>query len=300
MSRLLNIFFVPLFFIFAGALLVFSSSACSENSPDYLVQAAEIVTNEVDDALADPNDLVFAGQVEDENGRWLNNCVVILFKHGEEVARSTTSLRETAFSSDGPMDGVFELRISNEYKFSENHEFFYYPSGAAVDMRIIPGVVGNRYLGTWEENLNPSDFLRFHVPSKQAEYALVVLPMPLDEMPESHRSGNLTFQDGMLVIKPEEASEDEPIVEEETAVPLPLPETNVQFTFLPREGQAWNLQLTGYYGNRWDVWEKYVAGRGIGMSWETFKVAVLSHNPQLEEDGFVFYPDKYYLLPTSP
>ncbi|WP_420632368.1 hypothetical protein [Candidatus Leptofilum sp.] len=299
MSGFIKFFSLTLFVLLIGSLLV-GATACSDVGPETFSQTLAVVGEEVDEALTDPDQLVFAGQVEDENGRWLNNCVVVLFKHGEEVTRTTTGLRESAFSNEGPMDGVFELRIPNAYKLSESHGFYYYPSGTLVEMHTIPGVVGNKYLGTWEGDLQPSDFRRFHVPSKQAEYAVVVLPMPLDELPDTHQRGNLIFQDGMLVIKPEVESEEDMAAEAATAVPLPPPETNIQFTLLPKNDQAWNLQMTGYYGNRWDVWEKYVEGRGTGMSWETFKVDVLSHNPQLEADGFVFYPHHSYLLPTSP
>ncbi|WP_420643555.1 hypothetical protein [Candidatus Leptofilum sp.] len=299
MSRFIKSLSLLLLLLLIGSLF-FGATACSEAGQNAFIEAAAVVNNEVDDALTHADELVFAGQVEDENGRWLNNCVVILFKHGEEVTRATTGLRESAFSDDGPMDGVFELRIPNVYKLSESHGFYDYPSGTPVEIHTIPGVVGNRYLGTWQADLNPSDFRRFHIPSKQAEYALVVLPMPLDELPDTHKEGNLTFKDGMLIIKPEEPDEEEPVTEEATAVPLPPPETNPEFTLLPKNGEAWNLRMTGYYGNRWDVWEKYVAGRGTGMSWETFKEAVLSHNPQLETDGYVFYPEHSYLLPTSP
>jgi hypothetical protein len=270
-----------------------------------MVQAAQVISDEVDETLAEPSEVVFAGQVEDENGRWLNNCVVILFKNGIEVRRTTSRLMESAFSDDGPMDGVFELHIPNTYKLNLAHEV-YHPNRALISMSTVPGMVGTRYLGTWFGDLNPNDLRVINVPDKQLEYALVVLPMPQDELPDKYSSGKLTFQNGMLVIDQGEAGgrggAEEVGMETAVAEPIPAaPQPNVQFTVLPsrNNGKDWHLQMTGYYGNRWDVWERFIAGRVPGMDWETFKYSVLVHNPQLETDGFVFYPEKSYLLPFN-
>jgi len=288
-----------LFVLVFGLLVLLCQAACSPDQRTAVVQAAEVLSNEVDSTLAEPSEVVFAGQVEDENGRWLNDRVVVLFRNGEEVARTTSRLMDSPFSDNGPMDGVFELRVPNEYKLTLAHEF-YHPNRALIAMSTVPGVVGTRYLGTWFNDLNPNDLRVINVPNKQLEYALVVLSMPQDELPDSHAKGNLTFQNGMLIIKPEE---DEPETEPATAVPVArsIPESNIQFTVLPsrNDGQDWHLQMTGYYGTRWDVWERFIAGRVPGMDWETFKNAILVYNPQLEEDSFVFYPDKSYLLPFN-
>jgi len=207
------------------------------------------------------------------------------------------------------MDGVFELRIPNDYKLTLAHEI-YHPNHTLVPMRTVPGVVGTRYLGTWLDDLNPNDLRVLDVPDKQLEYALVVLPMPQGELPDSYSEGKLSFQNGMLVIAQEQeggrgGAEDTAVeAETETAVAQPIPpapQPNVQFTVLPsrNNGKDWHLQMTGYYGNRWDVWEQFIAGRVPGMDWETFKQSVLVHNPHLETDGFVFYPEKSYLLPFN-
>jgi hypothetical protein len=295
-----------LFVLICGLLLLFSQAACSPGQRMAMAQAAQAINNEVDETLAEPSELVFAGQVEDENGRWLNNCVVVLFKNGVEVIRTTSRLMDSPFSDNGPMDGVFELRIVNDYKLTLAHEF-YLSNNNLMAMKTVPGMVGMRYLGTWFDNLNPNDFRVLSVPNKQAEYAVVVLPIPHDELPERYARGKLTFQHGMLVIDQEvgggQGGAEEIVVETETAVePLPVAsQPNVRFTVLPsrNNGKDWHLQMTGYYGNRWDVWEKYIAGRVPGMDWKTFEYSVLVHNPQLESDGFVFYPEKSYLLPFN-
>ena len=282
-------------------LLILSLAACSTDQRFFVAEAAAALNEEVDTALAEPNELVFAGQIEDENGRWLNDCVVVLFRNGEEVTRTSTRLMDSSFTGNGPMDGVFELHTPNVYKLTVAHEI-YHPNRALVSTSTVPGVVGTRYLGTWFEDLNPSDMRVLDVPDKQLEYAIVVLPMPLDEVPDNYAPGKLTFQNGMLIVQPEETDDDEGGESAPPeALPLPTPEANIVFNVLPsrNNGQDWHLQMTGYYGNRWDVWERFVSGRIPGLDWETFKYAVLVHNPHLEDDGFVFYSNKTYLLPFA-
>ena len=156
-----------LFLLICGLLLLFSQAACSPGQQTAMAHAAQVLSDEVNETLAEPTELVFAGQVEDENGRWLNDCVVILFKNGEEVARTTTRLMESSFTDQGPMDGVFELRIPNDYKLTLAHEF-YLSNNNLMAMKTVPGMVGMRYLGTWFNDLNPNDFRVLSVPDKQA------------------------------------------------------------------------------------------------------------------------------------
>lgn len=294
------------FILLLNLVLFFSQSACSPIQRNGVIQAGQTFSTELDKALEEPSELVFAGQIEDENGRWLNDYIVVLFKNGAEITRTTSRLMESSFSDKGPMDGVFELRIANVYKLTLAHDF-YQPNRKLINMRTAPGVVGTRALGTWFDALNPKELRVLDIPEKQLEYALVVLPMPQDELPDSHLPGNLSLQDGILVINLKEAeaegNEGFALEIETTAVPAatPLPQNSVQFTVLPNEssGLVWNLKMTGFYGSRWDVWERFLAGRVRGMNWETFKHSVLAHNTHLETDGFVFYPDKSYLLPLN-
>lgn len=294
------------FFFLAGLLLLVSllgQAACSLTQSEGVVQFGQVLNDEVSQSLAEPNDLVFTGQISAENGRWLNNYVVVLFKNGEEIARATSGLRENGLSPNGPMDGVFELRTRNEYKLTNSNAFFT-TNGASIEMKLVSGLVGTAYIGTWFDGLKPGSIRVITVQEKQLEYAVVVLPMPLHELPESHRSGNLRLEGELLVTTlTGGVGGGGELAVQATAVPqpTPVPQSNVQLVLLTGEndGSEWHLKLTGYYGNRWDVWERYVAGYGHSMSWETFKEAVLVYNPHLETDGFVFYPDKAYLLPAT-
>ena len=284
-------------YFFAGLLLLgllVGQAACSLTQPEGVVQFGQVINDEVSKSLAEPNDLVFTGQISAENGRWLNNYVVVLFKNGEEIARTTSGLRENGLSPNGPMDGVFELRTRNEYKLTNSNAFFA-TNGTPIEMKLVSGLVGAAYIGTWFDGLKPGSLRVVEVQEKQLEYAVVVLSMPLHELPESHRSGNLRLEGELLVTTltgQAGIGGGGNFAVQATAVPqpTPVPPSNVQLVLLtaPNYGAEWHLQLTGYYGNRWDVWERYVAGYGHSMSWETFKEAGLVYNPHLEAAGFVF------------
>jgi hypothetical protein len=300
MSRSTN-FHPPSLFVLVLLVLaaLFSQVACSANQRTAAVNAAAAISNGVDSSLEEPDELVFAGQIEMEDGHWKNNYVAVLFQNGEEVARTTSRLLDAPLSEEGPMDGVFELRVKNEYKLTLNHGFYYYPDQAVVPMKPVSGLVGTRYIGTWFGNVSPDSMRIISVPEKQLKYAIVVLAMPQNELPANYRRGNLSLDDDVLVIGSDVEAEDETMTAEITAVSTP--QSNVQFTVLPNNngGLAWNMQMRGYYGTRWEVWEYFINGRVPGINWETFKESVLVHNPQLEADGFVFYPDKTYLLPLN-
>ncbi|MCP4419420.1 MAG: hypothetical protein GY805_22630, partial [Chloroflexi bacterium] len=133
---------------------LFSQVACSSSQRIAAVNAAAAISNEVDAKLEEPSELVFAGQIETEDGRWQNNFVVVLFQNGEEKARTTSSLLDAPLSERGPMDGVFELRIRNEYKLSDTHIFYDQDSNETA-MRPVSGMVGTQYIGIWYDDLNP-------------------------------------------------------------------------------------------------------------------------------------------------
>lgn len=141
--------------------------------------------------------LVFAGQISDANGIWRNDYVVVLFKNGIEIARTTSQLLDSPLSGQGPMDGVFELRIDNEFGLTS--EDGYLQDGAPLTMIPVNGVGGQEYIGTWFVNLTPNSIRVIEVLEKQLEYSLVILPMPLDELPEDYSAGNLSLQGNTLL-----------------------------------------------------------------------------------------------------
>ncbi len=44
---------------------------------------------------------------------------------------------------------------------------------------------------------------------------------------------------------------------------------------------AWTRQLTGFYGNRWQWWERYVRDQVEGINWSEFCSRALEVNPAL-------------------
>ena len=286
-----------------GLLLLASQVACSPAQRDGALRFGEAFSQEIDKSLEEPSDLVLAGQVADENGRWLNDCVVVLFQNEEEVARTTSHMMNSAYSNQGPMDGVFELRIPNSYELTLAHEFYYSNDQLIQTMTTTPGFVGTRDIGQWFENLNMEDLRVIQIPDKQLEYTLVVLPYAYDDLPENFAKGNLSLDGKRLIVAPE-IHEDENPPAQETAVPNNadvLATANLQIRILPgfTEGLAWNKEIKGLTGSRQDVWHQFVIDQGVAMSLEAFEYSVVVHNPHLEANGFLFYPDQTYVLPMN-
>jgi hypothetical protein len=67
----------------------------------------------------------------------------------------------------------------------------------------------------------------------------------------------------------------------------------------PAPAITWTQQLTGFSGNRWRCWATYVRDQMAGIAWEDFREQCLTHNPTLQDDGFIFKADKTYVLPEQ-
>jgi hypothetical protein len=63
---------------------------------------------------------------------------------------------------------------------------------------------------------------------------------------------------------------------------------------------VWDRQVTGFEGNLWACWKRYVRTKVAGVTWESFKAEAGAQNPHLAEDGYKFVADKSYLLPRNP
>ena len=62
---------------------------------------------------------------------------------------------------------------------------------------------------------------------------------------------------------------------------------------------AWERNLTGFDGSRWDGWRRFVQGKVSGLTWAQFREEVMAHNPPLAAEGGRFRGDAAYLLPRS-
>jgi hypothetical protein len=63
-------------------------------------------------------------------------------------------------------------------------------------------------------------------------------------------------------------------------------------------GICWTRALINFDGNRSQVWENILdAGTRDQLPFNQFKDDVVIHNPQLKDDGYIFYSQKTYLIP---
>ena len=81
-----------------------------------------------------------------------------------------------------------------------------------------------------------------------------------------------------------------PVSPEPTQSPIENPQKD--------ESICWTNEVTVIEGNRFQVWEN-VINKEIRtlLPFDQFKTDVVQHNPQLLADGYIFYRDKFYLLP---
>jgi phage tail protein X len=62
---------------------------------------------------------------------------------------------------------------------------------------------------------------------------------------------------------------------------------------------AWSRSIRGFSGNRWQCWETFVQGKVDGLTWNEFMDQVVTQNPALRDDGYVFQAGKTYRLPEN-
>lgn len=62
---------------------------------------------------------------------------------------------------------------------------------------------------------------------------------------------------------------------------------------------VWDRTITGFGGDRWTCWQRYVQGKVVGLSWREFRREVLERNTDLAADGGMFQAEKAYLLPHN-
>jgi hypothetical protein len=60
---------------------------------------------------------------------------------------------------------------------------------------------------------------------------------------------------------------------------------------------TWSRPISGYEGNAWNAWQKYVVREVAGITWEEFKEEVSRYNPSLRDTEGQFEAERTYLLP---
>lgn len=80
----------------------------------------------------------------------------------------------------------------------------------------------------------------------------------------------------------------------------PSVKATLAFSNIPNQpGQiCWTYELTNFYGNRSQAWEKFVDEKAKGLlTFDQFKEDVILRNPILKADDYIFFSQKTYYLP---
>lgn len=265
--------------------------ACTPTQESALIDAATKVSSEIDEVLVNAPQLAFAGKVTSPDGsRWLNDYLAIVYKDGEEIGRNISQLGEFPESGEGKHDGLFLIKFDNLYNLTADDLITAVPDST---FQNAPGVVGTKYIYVWLGETPPGHRFYVAVPDKRIGYSLIILPLPVSDLPAEFLDGATTLSGDMVT------ASNGTVLDLTTAVPTPVPPEITNPPPASTGGVSWTRPLTGFSGNRWQVWQQYVEGQVAGITWEQFKDDVLIYNPDLAADGYVFQAGKQYLLPQN-
>ena len=301
MKRLSNLLFVVI--VACILLLVAAAVSCTPTQESILNGALESANRRIDEAYDTASHIAFTGKVVDANGMWLDNYLVILYLNGAEISRNVSQLQKFPESEIGVHNGLFKIEVSNIYELS-TADHFALADGQTMTMSNSEGFVGNTAtVYKWFGDLQPGSLMRIRVPQKQIEYALYVSPTAIVSLDAEIQYGKTQLTEAGDVIAyvyaDGRASAQATPATVPTSVPTSVPSRGSQAPLAKANQATWTYPLTGFFGNRWQVWERYVMGSVPGLSWQEFKEQVLVYNPHLVDDGFMFYPGKSYLLPRT-
>lgn len=218
---------------FAIVSLILSTLACILTSTSSAPNTTSEVTS-IPEYFESVDCLSFGGKViNKDTGNWVNNRLILLFLKGDEIARTTTSMREIrvvvpileggspwAFEGESVAnikgnysveDGLFLVSAPNLYKLtistlgtsSEESSFFegkIYPSD--LDEKECSHV-----LISWLYPFYEGDIKEFFIPSKNIRYAIKVLSGDMSQLPsEIQQPGSVRLLEGnrLAAINPNE------------------------------------------------------------------------------------------------
>lgn len=155
----------------------------------------------------------FVGRVTDSGGRPRNDRLVLVFKNGEEVGRSTSALGKYDKIEKVPNDGLFKIAFDNEYEITEVElKDIFYSFGSTS--RTGSGSIYNRtwiYFGQILEGRQKE----LKVTSRNnVTYTIKVIAGNFNSLPEDLRNDeNSTMMDkdgSVVVVGPDGAPHLEP------------------------------------------------------------------------------------------
>ncbi len=276
-----------------AVLSIITLFACTKTQENALIGAATKVSAELDEALVEAPQLAFAGKVTSPDGRqWLNDYVAIVYKDSEEVGRDVSKLGEFPESGEGKHDGLFFIKVKNAYDLTAVDLI---PPQPDMTFQEGEGVLGVKYIYTWLGDVQPGHYVTIPVPVKRIAYTLVIIPVPLSDLPDEFQNNPTTLTADNKIIT--HAADGSPL--ELVLGSPPAPATAVPPPTTGTGGISWTRTVTGFSGSRWDAWLQYVDGQVIGITWEEFKDEALRYNPHLVDDGYVYQPGKEYLFPQN-
>lgn len=62
---------------------------------------------------------------------------------------------------------------------------------------------------------------------------------------------------------------------------------------------TWTRRISGYQGNAWNAWQKFVARETAGITWPEFRADAAQYNPSLAESDGVFLAENAYVIPEN-
>lgn len=171
------------------------------------------------------------------------------------------SLQGTVKSQDGSPVHIASVRlVGTEAQFGNNEKALVGPAPTAIVWtRTITGFAGNRW-ACWEQFLlGKIQGITWSEFSKQVG----------EQNSQLAEDGNIFKADQSYKI-PEQASV-----------------------------LSWTRPITDFSGSRWDAWSQLVKDQVQGLTWSDFSKEVVSQNPTLTEDSFIFDDEKFYRLPEN-
>ena len=301
MSQLFKSFTKVLISIFIfSALFLVACSADQFEEFDRRISGAGEPTSQTTQAA---EGFILAGKVTDPvTEKWLNDYLVIVFLNGEEIGRHISTLDKFENSGEGKHDGLFKVAFPNTYEL-DSETFFLRSDGNYMAIATETGSLGNPlYLYSWLDEMAPGTLIRMQVPDKQIEYAIKIMEIPVTTMPEKYLArGQATLTNTDQVEAPEipgpEISGTENVGTGGAVNSVAIEQIATIKEEEMSQEVRWTRTLSGYSGNRYEVWERFIQPTVPGLSWNEFKEQVLIYNPQLVTDGNLFHPNKLYIIP---
>jgi hypothetical protein len=145
------------------------------------------------------NTIVFAGRATDVvSGDWPNQHLAVLFLNGEEIGRTETIIGDFEESGDGIHDGLFVIKVKNNYKLNVNDFKFDGNRGLNFSWKknskwLFSTKMAEIY--RWFGNVEIGEIIEIPVPNKNLTYSIFIFDIPASQLPlDVQTIGSLTLK----------------------------------------------------------------------------------------------------------